>query len=123
MSTVIESTALDDQNRKRRLGSELWQRTEVLLDELVSLRAKQPAQQDPIKAQAMKSRARHAGATKVMYLEAAVLDLVHDHRPQLEKWTGSRRSRAEWGKKQLQATIGYSPSWRYIDDYLNTLLL
>lgn len=76
---------------------------------------------DTAKVAAMKARALHAGADKIMYLEAAVEYLLRAHRPQLVSWTGSRHSRAEWAKKQLQAAIGYAPGWRTIDTYLDTL--
>lgn len=69
----------------------------------------------------MAARALHAGAYKAMRLEAAMMDLLHDHRPQLAKWIGTRRSRAEWAVKQIKDA--YVPGWRYIDDYLKTLSL
>lgn len=120
MKTTHESTSADDRERERREGSLLWGKTKALLDRLDYLEAALPSP-DPDKLQAMKARALHAGAYRTMRLEAAIEGLVHDHRPQLVSWTGSRHSRAEWAQKQIHGE--YVPGWRYIDDYLKTLSL
>lgn len=123
MNTIAPSTGQDDAQLARRLPPDLLRTVLAYENELQRLQAQQPTP-DTAKIEAKKKRANHAGAYKVMRLEAAVLDLVHDHRPQLEKWTGSRRSRAEWAKKQIKAKeYGYVPGWRYIDNYLKTLSL
>lgn len=75
-STTAPSTAYDDQNRERRLGSELWGRTKPLLDELVwsrdelarlkaRLQALEAAQPDPARA-----RAARSGRIEALILEA-----------------------------------------------------
>jgi hypothetical protein len=67
MKTTAPSTAYDDQNRERRLGSELWGRTKPLLDELdwsrgelarlqARLQALEAAQPDPAHARQCRSR-------------------------------------------------------------------
>lgn len=84
--TTAPSTAYDDAQLARRLPPDLLRTVLAYENELQRLQAQQPTP-DTAKIEAMKKRANHAGAYKVMRLEAAVLDLVHDHRPQLEKWT------------------------------------
>jgi hypothetical protein len=127
MKTTHESTGLDDQWRRRYLPPDLNARTVAICNEndelkaeVQRLHAQQPAL-DPDKATAKKARALHAGAYRTMRLEAAIEDMVHDYRPQLVSWTGSRHSRAEWAQKQIHGE--YVPGWRYIDNYLKTLSL
>ncbi|MCO8261742.1 hypothetical protein NC656_09295 [Pseudomonas asiatica] len=76
MKTTEPSTAYDDQNRERRLGSELWGRTKPLLDELdwsrgevarlqARLQTLEAAQPDPAHA-----RAARSGRIEALILEA-----------------------------------------------------
>ncbi|POA78004.1 hypothetical protein [Pseudomonas sp. DP16D-R1] len=119
MKITSESTTAFDQALARRLPPDLLRMVLHNEDELQRLQAQQSAP-DPHKLQAMQDRARNGRAYRTMRLEAAIEDLVHDHRPQLRLplWK-SRRSRAEWAQKQIHGE--YVPGWRYIDTYLNTL--
>ena len=120
-STTIGSSIPYQSALDRTVPSQWQPQLRADLNELQAFRAAQQPAPDPDKAEAMKARAKHAGAYKAMRLEAAMMNLLHDHRPQLEKWIGSRRSRAEWAVKQIAGE--YVPGWRHIDDYLKTLSL
>lgn len=124
MKTTHESTGLDDQNRARREGSELWGRTKVLLDELQAFRAAQ--QPDPTKVAAAKSRAIHAGNSKTQRLHDAIATGVERYRLQLVNWTGTDTSRACWLTRRIYPNgktdkAGRPCGWRTVYNHLKTL--
>lgn len=121
MTSATLGSTITNQQLARRLPPDLLRQVRGYLDELQRLQAKQP---DPDKITAKKDRAAHARESKTRRLHAAIDAMIEGHRPQLVAWTGSRYSRAIWAKKQIEAKADDKtlvPSWRYIDDYLNTL--
>lgn len=121
MSVTSESTALDDEWRRRREGTELWGRTKALLDELERFRAEAAR----LKASNIE-KAKIPRESYTNQLHTAIDTGVELHRPQLLKWTGSATGRAKWLQKQIAAEAekndtGVVPSWRYVYEYLKTL--
>lgn len=98
-----------------------------LLDELEVLRAVQgqgQGQDQPVPNPAAAARAANARAQRTKALHAAIDQALVQYALQINAWTGSRRSKAEWLRRRMEADgITPVPSWRVVDEYLNTLSL
>jgi len=108
MKTTIESTGLDDQNRARREGAELWGKTKALLDELQRLQA-QPAQQTQAMRQVKTTRAN----AKDEALHAAIAMVLAVKPLTKVDW----RNRASFIRDQLERT---PVAWGLPADYADT---
>ncbi|MWV11163.1 hypothetical protein F3I62_03550 [Pseudomonas sp. R-28-1W-6] len=125
MNVTTSSTATPEQIRAALSPGQ----AELVIDACNAYQAQAAAECEH--AAAKRARSDHARKTRTERLHAAIDALIEGHRPQLKAWKKSRRSRAEWAKKQIitDAEKGNTkanplvPSWRYIDDYLKTLHL
>jgi len=123
MQLTLESTIAEDQERARRLGSVLWAKTKALLDQVSAQQATAAVHAEVAKQNSKASSAK---------LRDAVRAMAAQHVLQLTAWTGSRRSRAVWLKKQIASAIKREgqcygltepPGWRLIDEELEKSLL
>lgn len=88
MKTTFDSTGQDDRERERRLGSVLWNKTKLLLDELQRLQAKQPDPERVQRALASYDRAckkaKEARDAHSLKVQAGIATAIELHRRQLE---------------------------------------
>lgn len=126
MKVTAGSTALDDQNRARRLPLDLLARTNAALDDLDQLRGEKAAQAN---------RGKTAGQIKANRTRRAIIAMVWRHRRQLRAWTpGKRESRAIHIQNYINGAIALSdsdpkmwmgitrpPHWRTIDRVIHSL--
>ena len=88
MSTIIESTTPDQQQLRRRLPPDLYQRNNALLDELERARLELKRRQAVDDA-----KTRHMRGVRTAWIEAHVEDVIRSKKPALVdksrcKWTG-----------------------------------
>ena len=127
-STTIESSAPYQNALDRTVPSQWQPQLRADLTELQAYRAAQQPALDPDKAQAMKARARHAGATKSSRKHAAIDAGVELYRLQLTNWTGTDMARAIWLTRRIYPggktdKAGKPCGWRTVYKHLKTLSL